>query len=125
MLHDLLAVHLVQRWRGRHQRYTYDNTTYWAGRKARNGLVLYSDKPCRWTRWPFCAHLELRCNGMAALRAKGIKSIDDLLAFDHRAFWERHLQLRAVNRPRPAWPSPARHQEARSVAPTNSPGYAR
>ena len=47
-----------------------------------------------------CLHLEWRLNGLRAVRAAGIESGQDPLEFNHRAFWQKRLLLRAVNQRR-------------------------
>lgn len=68
-------------------------TRYDAPRSAQSGITLYADRASRITDDPDCLHLEWRCNGVAALRRIGINSVNDLLTFDHRAFWQQRLIL--------------------------------
>jgi hypothetical protein len=44
-----------------------------------------------------CLHIEYRICSTRAVRDIGIASIADLLAFDFRAFWQKHLVLRDVD----------------------------
>jgi len=40
-----------------------------------------------------CTHIEHRASGSAAIADVGIIGLDDLIDFDHPAFWERHIHL--------------------------------
>lgn len=62
-------------------------------------IAAYADKPSKLLNaqphegslpW---AHVESRVSGSAALAEIGIVSLDDLIYFDHTAFWESHIQL--------------------------------
>lgn len=83
-------------------------TTYYYGRrtdpktKARrrpNVLAVYADKPSKLNNaqpadgLPPCLHIEWRADGSAALEQLGIVSLDDLIRFDHRRFWNEHIRL--------------------------------
>jgi hypothetical protein len=70
---------------------------YTAAEGAPSNLVIYADRRSRMTGAPFCVHLEWRLYGGRVLRRAGIGSLSDLLRFDHRRFWSKRLQLRAVN----------------------------
>lgn len=62
-------------------------------------IAAYADKPSKLLNaQPHegslpCAHVESRVSGSAALAEMGIVSLDDLIDFDHTAFWEGHIQL--------------------------------
>jgi hypothetical protein len=107
---DFLHQHLVRRWRRQGQEIRVfrsaprdddpgaGETRYDAGREVPNRLVVYSEDHTRATGEPNCLHVEWRLNGLRAIRAAGIKSGQDLLEFDHRAFWQDRLRLYMVNR---------------------------
>lgn len=62
-----------------------------------NVLHHYDSKPSRITGEVFCEHIEWFLCGRRALRQAGINSLADLLTFDHRKFWQRHLTLCEVD----------------------------
>jgi hypothetical protein len=58
----------------------------------------YSSKPYRfgagpYGNHPYCVHTEIRLDGAQALRRACIKSISDLVQFDHNGFWRKWLVL--------------------------------
>src|SRR5258708_2547553 len=69
-----------------------ETTTYLGYRNRRSKIVTYADKLSRQSGVP-CTHLECRFQSAATVRALGIKSIADLLAFNHRTFWTKRLRL--------------------------------
>lgn len=80
----------------------YEGTYYFhrradvRGRKTSRVLTLYADKRSKIAgafNGSRCAHAEWRLWGPATLRGAGIASIDDLLTFDHAAYWEKHVRL--------------------------------
>lgn len=62
-------------------------------------MAAYSDKPSKilnarpTNNAPPCTHIEHRAFGSAAIADIGIVSLDDLIDFDHPAFWELHIHL--------------------------------
>lgn len=64
---------------------------YDARREARNGMTMYVEDHCRITGELNCEHIEWRIQGAPAMRAKGVSTIEDLIGFDHKAFWARVL----------------------------------
>lgn len=106
---DFFHQHSVRRWRRRGQeirafrsRPRNDDpgageTRYDAGRSAPNLLVFYVDDYTRITGELNCLHVEWRLNRLKAVRAAGIKSGQDLLEFDHRAFWKKRLLFYKVD----------------------------
>ena len=68
-------------------------TRYSGPAYAPNVNALYSYKPCRFTGEVDCVHPDRRIKGAAACRAAGITGFASILAFDHQAFWRKHLQL--------------------------------
>jgi hypothetical protein len=105
---DFVHQHLVRRWHGKRQEIRVRRgddggsleTRYDAGRRSPNALVLYADDHTRATGELYCVHIEWRVKRLRAMRAAGINSGQDLLEFDHRAFWQRRLLLYTVNRSR-------------------------
>jgi hypothetical protein len=69
-----------------------NTTTYFGFNSRRYRISTYADKVSRHTGSP-CAHLECRFQSASAVRAVGISSIADLLAFDFPAFWTKRLRL--------------------------------
>jgi hypothetical protein len=88
------------------------DTRYDADRAAQNGIVFYKEDHSRITGEEYCLHLEWRLNRLRAVRAAGIETGQDLLKFDHRAFWQKRLRLYEVDegpdgeRPTDDLPSP-------------------
>jgi hypothetical protein len=72
-------------------------TRYTTAQGRANNLTVYSDRRSKITDEPFCVHLEWRLNRVRALRRAGIRSLNDLLRLDHRAFWSERLLLRMVD----------------------------
>jgi hypothetical protein len=107
---DFLHQHLVRRWHGKNQEIRVFRSLpcgddvgslesrYDAGRWASNALVLYRENHSRVTGELNCVHIEWRVKGLRATRAAGIESGQDLLEFDHRAFWQEQLLLYTVDR---------------------------
>lgn len=68
-------------------------TTFYTGpRKAHSISVAYSTRS-KITKDKYALHQEERAKTKEALRRLGIRSLQDLLAFDYQAFWEKHLQF--------------------------------
>ena len=42
---------------------------------------------------PPCLHIDWRATGSASVAVLGIVSLDDLIQFDHHAFWDRHVRM--------------------------------
>ena len=57
-----------------------------------NQLVTYVEDHCRMTGEMHCNHWEWRTKGGKFVKRKGIRTVDDLLAFDHAAFWAKILR---------------------------------
>jgi hypothetical protein len=70
---------------------------YTGPRTAPNVLAVYADKVCRVTGERYCVHLDWRIRGVPALTAAQIKSVADLLDFDHHAFWSKRLILAEID----------------------------
>jgi len=97
-LHEYLDMHLVQPWHGKQRPWSFLTTSYNSGKRwVRNTNVIYSDRPSKVTGEVHCCHLERRIARASAVRAAGITDLASLIGFDHRAFWEKRLQLRAID----------------------------
>ncbi|MGB6663109.1 MAG: hypothetical protein WBE90_29495 [Xanthobacteraceae bacterium] len=101
---EFLHQHLIRRWHGKRQeicvKWGIGNTRYDASRSAPNMILFYPQDHSRITGEVNCLHLEWRLNGLKAVRAAGIKSGQDPLEFEHRAFWQKRLRLYTVDRRR-------------------------
>ena len=89
--------HLVQLGKSSQEKPYFNNTKgthYYHRKKKPVRLVLYSKKPFRWKKGYSCVHLEYRYKGLDALRQLGIITINDIVNFDHAAFWQQQLDLR-------------------------------
>ena len=97
---DFFHQHWVRRWhrKGQEIRIRFGQTRYDARRSAPNLLVLYPDDHTRVTGELNCLHIEWRAKGVRATRAAGINTPEDLLVFNHRAFWQKRLVFYSVNR---------------------------
>ena len=96
-LQQFINQHLVTRWHGKNTVKYFKGTRYttartWGCRQD----VLYSDKPSV-TSDDLCVHLEHRAKGKAAVERLGVYDLGQLISFDHRGFWERHLRLEAID----------------------------
>lgn len=98
-------------------RYQHDRamrclTTWYYGRRNRgtarcpNVLAIYADKPSKLNcvvrplkEARPCLHIEWRASGSATLESMGVVSLDDLVQFDHRAFWDKHLRMYLLPKP--------------------------
>jgi len=90
--------YFVKRYRRRDYDPPRDYGTYYSGpRKTATNPVIYSDRVCKLTGELFCVHMDWRMRGKANLENAGIHSLEDLLQFDHRAFWQARLLLLAVD----------------------------
>lgn len=74
-----------------------DGAHYFGRRRDRNTLAVYADNPSKLNvanakgNDSPCLHIEWRASGSDALFALGIVSIEDLIKFDHEAFWNEGL----------------------------------
>lgn len=85
-----------------------DESTYYYCRRSTGttrtpkNLVLYADNPSKLHNGRHdhdglpCCHFEMRISGSDSLEKEGIVSIQDLIRFKHRAFWERNLRFFSV-----------------------------
>ena len=67
--------------------------------KAPNVVVVYADKSSKLhdAKGPSdhaaCFHVEWRASGQKNLAKLGIGALTDLIAFDHKGFWDTHIKL--------------------------------
>ncbi len=88
----------VQLWNGKNESIEFDNGGMSTGRRWNGKYVTgYISKPSPVTGEIDCLHIEYRICSTRAVRDIGIASIADLLAFDFRAFWQKHLVFRDVD----------------------------
>jgi hypothetical protein len=92
-LRNYLLKHLVQPWYRGDGLITFEDTVYRYPSRRHDQMVMYDDKPCRVTGEVDCVHLEWRAQRHRSAVRAGAETIEDLLAFDHRAFWDRKLRL--------------------------------
>jgi hypothetical protein len=93
---DFLDHHFVKN-RHRLQGIRYAGATRYTGpRRARNQLVVYTDRECKLTGETLCTHLDWRIRGSAAIRQAGL-SMRDLITLDQHEFWRPRLLLFGVD----------------------------
>ena len=96
-LHEYLDMHLYQPWHGKQRPWSHAKTSYHSGKRwVRNTFVIYSSRPSKVTGEP-CCKLERRISTASAVRAVGITNLASLIGFDQAAFWNKALQLRAID----------------------------
>jgi hypothetical protein len=83
--------HHVQLWHRGEIRF-YRRTRYTGPRRTRVNIVDYDDQPSKVTG-ESCLHVEVRITGADTLRRLRIRSVADLISFDHHAFWRRYLRF--------------------------------
>ena len=67
-------------------------TRYDAPRTASTLTTMYEQDHCRTTGELNCLHLEWRVSTARACRSLGIVTLQDLIDFDHKAFWQAKLE---------------------------------
>ena len=72
------------------------NETAYLNRWPRQGdeIAMYADRPTKTASSGSCLHIEWRSYGAAALKNNGLSTVSELVALDHRAFWNTRLCLR-------------------------------
>lgn len=93
----LIALHFVQSWPGRNEPTIYSSTFYSGEKRRGRVFVAYADRPPKTRSASAACHVEARYRGRQALRQIRISAARDLLNFDHKAFWRKHLRLLAVD----------------------------
>jgi hypothetical protein len=114
---DYVDWHWVQRWHGKTQkvklvgrnsnqkqkykavpgRLRNAKTRYGGSRAAANKPVMYEERFGRIEQEPNCLHLEWHLNGRLAVERAGIKTAQDLLEFNHQAFWKKRLLFQTID----------------------------
>lgn len=95
-LKDLIARTALLRWRRRRQMEDTENVVYWLRRARYRNLVLYADKPNRFTGELNCVHLELRFLKPKAVRSQVITRVRELISVNPRELFERHVKFSEV-----------------------------
>jgi hypothetical protein len=67
-------------------------TVYDGPKGAAQLNVRYREDTCRTTGEEHCLHLERKLCGAATCDRWGLTTIEDLVSFDHEAFWQQQLQ---------------------------------
>ena len=101
-LAEFFAHHLVyeKKIRSKGKVFYYHNekyTIYFSPKKQNKILSYYWDKLSRKHEGMSCFHLEFRLKGLDAIKGVNIITINDLLNFDHEAFWNTVLDLKKPN----------------------------
>jgi hypothetical protein len=92
----ILQKHITQPWHGRRRASTYEETLYAGKRGSRRNIVVYATRLSKIRGTP-CAHLELRYATSRACAARGVRHLNDLLAFDPCRFLSRDVRLSDIN----------------------------
>jgi hypothetical protein len=87
----------IQPWHGSRKSRLMEKGVYASDKRrtARN-FIIYGDKPSKVTNRP-CSHVELRFNGAAACRARGVRTCGDLLSFDATKYLDRDIKLGLID----------------------------
>ena len=103
---DWLREYLTKAYHGDKRVVDVGHTTYYGpryvtktdGRRRaiRTNLVLYPRLSKDFSCVPRC-RIEYRFNRADNVRAQGIDTLDDLIHFDHHAFWQKYLRLRKID----------------------------
>jgi hypothetical protein len=86
-------------WKPRREVTIFPNDNFRTGDLGCPGSTFqaYDDKPSKVTGEIDCFHLEVKVNGVRALRQLGINTLSDLLAFDHARFWQHHFIIAEID----------------------------
>ena len=99
-LDKYLRRHLCKGW-VRSNKLRHFKSTQYVGKEGRGSeLVIYSDRPSKSHKSDRpCVHIEWRASGSQVVKkdAIAIKRFEDFLDFDHRAFWQKHFDLREID----------------------------
>lgn len=77
----------------------YCGTRTQAGKRSPHVVAVYADRPSKMAgahglaQGGTCAHLEHRLSGSGPIAAAGIRTLADLIQFDHRAYHAQHNRL--------------------------------
>ena len=100
---DLFDTHFVQPWHRKQEFIFYpDGASTRASpkptqRRSGRWFQWYGDRPSKVTGEIPCFRFEAKHQGVQALRCSKIHTIADLVNFDHRAFWTKHLNFFALD----------------------------
>ena len=78
---NFIDLHLIQLWRRNSFRTIYVDTTYYKEGSAKNNIAIY--KRNSKLTGNYCCHVERRIIMSAAIKAKGIRKISDLINLNH------------------------------------------
>lgn len=92
---DFFIQHLIKRWQRGEIENKIGSGFYFKERKAASNLLGYHEKLSKINSRPSC-HIEMRLQGSVAVKRAGIGRFEDLINFNHRTFWNKHLQLRRI-----------------------------
>lgn len=97
VLREWLESHLILRWGRRCVMGEVNGTIYWirwkpGSRRPNRNLTMYSDGHNKITGEFPCVHLEMRLLNPKTVRKEGIVSLSDLLRFNPRKFFNKHLK---------------------------------
>jgi hypothetical protein len=91
-MRQLILTQLVLKWRRKGVMVEVKETTYWGPPTARRNVVVYPDDYNRITGELNPIHLEIRLRGADVIRKAGIGGIKDLLMFNPRAWFAKHVK---------------------------------
>lgn len=99
-IRGFLDQHVIHASNGQYHYAIHDshNTSYRGHQRNDRRIALYN---CPRSKSKFagtgpCAHLEMRVQGLPSVKKLDIYTLADLIYFDHRTFWSKHLRLRKV-----------------------------
>lgn len=95
-LYETYQRHFVQPWQSQ-PTVRCGAGSYTGRRKPGRLFIAYPDEPDRNYGHENCFHIEARHHGARAVRRAGITTAQDLIAFDHVAFWRSKLTFYKVN----------------------------
>lgn len=98
-LQQFFTEHFTQSHHGKRDGVDFGHGSYSRLRSVRN-FKWYCDKNSKVAQplhAKHCFHFEAMHQGMAACRKIGIKTADDLIGFDHLAYWQQYLKLMGVD----------------------------
>ncbi|WP_234687654.1 hypothetical protein [Comamonas aquatica] len=96
--------------RGQRSLFVQCKGTFYCGKRAESGgrdgsvLAVYADKASKINNARpdadamECFHVELRLSGKDALNKHGIRTLQDLIVFNHKQFWKKSLKFYALPR---------------------------
>ncbi|HUS96767.1 MAG TPA: hypothetical protein VMX97_08525 [Hyphomicrobiaceae bacterium] len=89
---------LVQPYHGKRKLSAYRDTSYSAYKRwTGNSITLYSDRESKVTGETNCNHVEWRISGARSVVSAKLATFEEVLKFDHQAFWRKKLRLYDVD----------------------------